>query len=128
VKTERAQIALNALKRGIAAKKVARYLFATAPVRNRHMTLQRILHELTERADQLDHNYRLQVITPYPLSASQVGQLVRSARAAGRKNIIIEQRVQPRLKGGVIALHKGERVDYTISGRLKKMELALWRM
>lgn len=128
MKTERAQIALNALRRGIAVKKVARYLFATAPVRNRRMMLERTLRELTARADQLDHNYRLQVITPYSLSASQVAQLVRSARAAGEKNVIVEQKVQPRLKGGVIALHRGERVDYTISGRLKKMELALWRM
>ena len=128
MKTQRAQMAFNALQRGIGPKKVARYLIATAPVRNRRTALWRIVRELTERADQLDHNYRVEVITPSHLTATQIARLARALRLEGKKKVIIEQRIRPMLKGGVIALTKGERVDYTIAGRLKKLELALWRI
>jgi len=117
---------LKALQKGVSPKKVARYLFETASPTRRSRTLERLLRTVTELADNEADRYRMKVFTATALTENQKDALKRLAQKEGKRNVIVEEHLRPALKGGAIVTHKGERVDQSISGRLKKLEFALW--
>lgn len=121
------ELLLKALRAGISPKHLAAWVLQRLPRISRERALRQVLLQLQQNVDTLEGNFRVVAYTPIPLKSATLEELKRTLHQQRHKRVIIAQALRPKLVGGVILEHRGERVDTTVVNRIKQLEGALWQ-
>ncbi len=95
--------------------------------KNRFAHLAEIHLALREMADEQANRVRAEVTSARPLSPAMVEQVRRSLEARTGRVVVLRQRVDPHVLGGLVVSMGGTVYDASIRARLESVEAALLR-